>query len=299
MKKLYFLTVLIFIASFFTLTSVSAEGTHTMRVSPSISEVSLDPGASLEKNISVVNKGSVPFELKLSVAPYSVINEKYVASFEPLPGRPPVNTWFSFDVDETAKVQPGKFYDVKYKLTVPASTAPGGYSAVIFAESTADTKVDTGIVAKNRIAHIVYITVNGDVKREGTVTVEPVPFVTLNTQQEVRDIASNIGGTNEKARITTKISDVFGRNVMAETTERYVLPGTKRAISLEWRSASVFGIYKIERSAEFAGANPIKRTQWTVVIQPLFFLLGLVLVIGVVWLNYKKTRTIKARHGKK
>ena len=280
-------------------TGVSATGTHTLRVSPSISDLKVDPGASLEKRITAVNKGDVPFTVKVSVSPYSVINEKYQATFEPLPGRTPVDKWFSVITPEESKTQPGGVYDISYKITVPASTPPGGYSAVVFVESTVDKASGSGIVAKNKIAHIVYITVNGPVERKGTVELSPLPFLLFSDEQKLEYLAKNQGGTNEQARVSTVVYDLFGRQVLSSNFDRYVLPGTKRSIHTDWMPGGVLGIYKIERSSSFAGTTTPKNTQWSVIINPVFAVIAVLLVVGLVWLKYARTRTIKARNAKK
>jgi hypothetical protein len=267
-------------------------------VSPSVSDISLDPGSSIEQRITAVNRGDSTFNLQLDVAPYSVVNKLYEASFEPLPGRVPVQDWITLNTVDKTSLQQGKYYDVPFTVNVPASTPAGGYSAVIFVESTVDTEKTTGITARNRVAHIVYINVRGDVDTKGSVSLAALPFVSLSSQQSVGALALNEGGTNEKVKLVTRISDPFGRSVLSDTTERYVLPGTKRAVNTQWMSKGIFGIYKIERSYVFAGATSPHTVQWMLVIHPLFVVVASLLIIASVWLKYQKLRTMRARNVK-
>lgn len=290
---------LIFFSLFFLATPASAASGHVLMVSPSVSEVTIDPGGTATKRLSAVNQGDLPFDLTLSVAPYSVINKAYDVSFEPLPGRVPVQEWISLSGPNKTALQPSKVYDVDYTISVPTGTPAGGYSAVLLVESAIATTSTSGISAKNRIAHIIYINVNGAVKKRGYVEAPNPPLITFSTQQTVLYTARNEGGTNEKAKIDTKIADLFGRSVLSETTERYVLPGTQRSMNVEWASKGIFGIYRIERSTSIAGNTQEATSRWTIVIHPLFLLIALIVVIGTVWLNRKQLHTIRVRHAKK
>lgn len=274
--------------------SAQSPSNNTLTVGPSITDISVDSGANIEKRFTAANQGKQAFTLALSVAPYSVTNEQYEAVFEPIAGRVPVHEWIDLRGIDTMSLQPGKYYDVNFSVQVPAGTPAGGYSAVIFAESTADRNVKSGVQIHNRIAHIVYITVKGDVKQAGRIDVLPVSFFAIAGNQQVKYSAINDGGSNEKAKIITDVKDVFGRKVFLSTTERYVLPGTKRALEVTWPSNSFFGIYAVTTNGEIANTSH-SSSRWVVVTSPLFILCIGVILIVIIWRYAIRFKRVKQR----
>lgn len=267
---------------------------NTLTVGPSVTDISLAPGEVSEKRFTAANQGKEKFTLQLSVAPYAVTNEQYEATFEPIPGRIPVQEWIDIPGVDTMVIEAGKYYDVNFRVRVPEGTPAGGYSAVILAESTVDKIIRSGVQIRNRIAHIVYITVEGDAKQAGYVNILSSPLFAIAGTQQVRYTAINEGGSNEKVSISTKVTDVFGREVFSSTVQRYVLPSTKRTLDVTWPSNSFFGIYKVTAQGEIAD-TPKTSSKWVVITSPLFILcLGAILLV-IIWRYTVRFNKVKQR----
>ncbi len=274
---------------------VSAAGAHSLSVAPSITDVSLDPGTTVTKRVTIANQGEKGFTLKLSVKPYSIINDQYEASFEPVKGRTLVSDWVSYNNPEVNEVKSGKYVDVDLSISVPAGTPAGGYSAVLLAESSISQGVSTGIVAKNRIGHIMYINVKGDVERKGQVLASQLPLFSFGGDQVVTFTTSNFGGTNEKAKVDVYVQDMFGRRISGQLVERYVLPGTKRHIDTSWTPQGIFGVYNVTSSHTFAGQSSTDLSQWIVIVHPIFLVAAVIAILASVWLRFGRLVTIKRK----
>ena len=121
---------------------------NTVRVSPSVSELSVNPGEASTKKFTVANQGLKVFSFQIYIAPYSVIHEDYDASFEPLPGRAPVREWINVQKPTQDSLAPGKYADVPFSVVVPINAKPGGYSLVIFTETNSAAQTDSGVQVK-------------------------------------------------------------------------------------------------------------------------------------------------------
>lgn len=255
---------------------------NTLTVGPSVTDISLNAGTSIDKRFTAVNQGKQTFVLKLSVAPYAVANEQYEATFEQIPGRTPVQDWISLSGVDTMTLEPGKYYDVNFNVRVPEGTPAGGYSAVIFAESSVSKNVVSGVQVRNRIAHIVYVNVSGEVKQSGRIDVTSGSVLRMAGNQLVRYSAVNDGGSNEKVTIKTAVKDIFGRNVFSNATERYVLPGTKRALDVTWPSHSFFGVYQVTSDGQIAN-TPYTSSYWVMTASPLFIVCVGAILFVIIW----------------
>jgi hypothetical protein len=295
MKKRFLVAVFtVLLAGTFSQQS-SAVGAHTLTVTPSITDVSIDPGTTATKRVTVANQGEKDFSLQLSVTSYSVTNEQYETTFEPIEGRAPVDEWIQFSAPAKSDLKSSKYLDVDLTVAVPADTPPGGYSAVLMVESGLGQKQTNGVVAKNRIAHIVYINVNGPVERKGIVEASRLPYIAFSGKQIIQHTAINLGGTNEKTKVDVLVKDVFGRPVSGQLVERYVLPGTKRKIETAWDGSAVFGVYNVTVSSEIAGQDSSQPSYWMLVIHPVFLFVAVIAITASVWLRFSRFVSMKSR----
>ena len=170
------MSLLIVAAFVFTGNSAAAESAQHILVTPSSTAFSIDPGAKKAGSLSVINEGDSPFIVDVSSSPYHVEGLHYDPKFTQLPGTTDASQWVTFTSQTSQTVDARKLTNIDYTVTVPAGTAPGGYYAVIFAE-TSPTESSAGVVAHNRVGDILYITVNGDVKAAGAARSIVLPSV--------------------------------------------------------------------------------------------------------------------------
>lgn len=278
-------------------TQTHAADSYSITMSPSSTELHAAPGASTTGSFTVVNLGKDDYPFVISSAPYRVVGDTYDPQFTPIVGTTDASSWIHFSdaVDDTLVA--GKTKDIAYTLTIPQGTAPGGYYAVIFAE-TNPSSPDGGVIAHNRVGDIIYITVDGPVVKKGTLSAPSpdISFIQWGTKADIGTLIADTGGVHFLTTSMINVTGLFGNKVFTANLERYVLPQTQRLIKTTWNNLPVAGIYKISRSATIASKTQTLPVKYVVIIRPwllvftLFVIAGAVIVLVVSHNNKKAKR---------
>lgn len=260
--------------------SVHAETgqSQAITLSPASTEVSIDPGNSASKSVDIINGGSDAFNVVLSSSAYHVSGDNYDPQFSQLPGTVDASAWVHLSLTN-ATVAGYKLLTVPYTIDVPKNTTPGGYYAVVFAETSPDNS-KTGVVSHNRVGNILYITVNGTIKSGGDLTGNTLPAVHFAGPITISTKISNNGGTHFVTKAVYSVTDFNGNVVFNSSTERYVLPQTERAIAVSWTPQALVGIFTVHRSATIAGELKTLPDQKILIINP-WFLITIAFLIGI------------------
>lgn len=252
-------------------------------VSPGSTDIALSPGETVTKSVTVVNKGERSVDVSVSAAPYVVDEKGYMPRYTLAPGATDASSWISFEgtsIGIVVKTQ--EVHEVSYTVRIPSTAKPGGYAAVVFVTSSPESP-EGAIVVHDRVSVPQYITVKGDVHTSGTATTEPVPGFLGGGKLQIPYVIANTGGGHFIAKVTAVVKTPWGSKVYERSDERYVLPGTERLITLEWQPETVFGVFRIEQSAEYLGRVQDLGARWIVVIYP-EILLGVVFIgLGLGW----------------
>ena len=293
MKRAVVVVVSIGIAILLTTQIASAAVAQHMTLTPAARELSADPGGSVKSYVTVVNQNDTNLTVELSTAPYSVKGLEYTPDFLPLAGTTDASKWLSLGVSGVQTIGPRRTLDVPVTLNVPESTAPGGYYGVLFAVSKPSGIASTGVVTQARLGSIVYITVNGESKQQAGVSGEGIGWFHRSGDIPLSVIATNYGGVHFNAEVKTSIKNIIGREVYRDSQQRYVLPQTKRRITTDWRSDSIIGLFRVERSVRLPDREVSLPTEWCVVIHPLVgigCILSISGMIGYMVLRHRRTQ---------
>lgn len=247
-------------------TAHAADGDQSITLSPSNTTVSVDPGATATRKITLINDGDTSYPVSLSVDPYRVSGETYDPQFTRIPGTTSASSWVTLSMSSLslAAHTPAT---VGYTITVPKSTAPGGYYAVIFAE-TGNSPSDAGVTTHSRVGNILYITVNGPVNTGGSLTAVDLPKLMFGTDVSIGMKISNTGGVHYQSDSTVTVTSMTGKSVFEAHSTHFILPQTTRLVTENWSPKSLAGIYKVSRSASVVGNDQSLPDQWIVVVTP-------------------------------
>lgn len=258
-------------------------------ITPSSTQLTIEPGGTKSGSLSVINSGdNNSFDFILSTAPYYVKGVDYTPDFTLLPGKVDASKWIHISSPLRQTVAARKIANIDYTVTVPKNTEPGGYYAVVFAET--QPPANAGVVSHNRVGDILYITVSGPVKTSGSVAASPLPLVTLSGSVPVGLTVSNTGGVHFVSTADVSVVNIFGKTVFHAKLERFVLPQTVRKISATWEHTPPIGLYRIERSATAPGKSSQLPDRWMIVVQPwvLVVLVVLIVAVGFRWWQSKR-----------
>ncbi len=263
-------------------------GTQHITVTPSSTELSAPPGGSTQGTFNVINSGDAKFDIKISASPYHVAGVDYDPQFTQLPGTSDASKWIHFSGETSRSLEPHKTTEVAYTLEVPPNTAPGGYYAVLFAESTPAITSD-GVVSHNRVGNILYITVQGKVKTSGSAKALGVGPFAMGTSLKTGAIIGNTGGIHFVTTVKTSIKNMFGKTVFTSDVKRHVLPQTERKISSTWDKTPPIGFFHVEQTATVAGETQQLPGQWVLLMHPwVSVVLIIALLLLVIWLVLKR-----------
>ncbi len=258
--------------------------TKVITVTPASTDVAIDPGSSTAKTVKVLNEGTNSFRVTLSMSPYHVSGEDYNPEFTQISGTVDPSKWVHLSTTNTS-VDGNKSFDVPYTINVPQNTAPGGYYAVIFAETSTDG-TQTGVVSHSRVGTILYITVNGDIKSGGHLTGDALPILHFVGSIPLGLKVSNSGGTHFITNVSYSVTDTSGKEVLHASFDRYVLPQTEREIKSGFTPQSLIGVYTVHRSATIAGKLNTLPDVKIYVINPwllgsIAFLIGILIAVPI------------------
>jgi len=270
----------------------------SITMSPSSTELHAKPGESATGTFTIVNQGTSSYPALLTVAPYHVEGIVYDPQFTLLPGTTDAASWVKLNTTESPTLGSNSTTTITYTLNVPAGTAPGGYYAVIFAE-TNPTPNDSGITPHNRVGNILYITVDGTIEQKGTLKTptSDTPGIIFGTNADLGVLVSNNGGLHFVTTANIKVKSLFGRTLFAGEFERYILPQTERLITTSWNNLPPIGIYTLSRDATIAGKVQSLPDRYIVIVQPwvLAFIAVIIILLGALAISSRRKKVSKEK----
>lgn len=237
----------------------------------------IKPGSVYKGSLQVLNQGGTAYTFQVYSAPYHVKGEDYTPDFTALPTAPNVKSWFKFSTTG-GHVNPGQSITVNYAISMPANTPPGGYYAVVFAQTKYPKTAS--ITLNERVGEIFYIQAAGPVTKQGELVswqsaIFQKPPLTAVMRLE------NSGGIHYPAAIQVDVRDVFGRSKYSLSTTKEVLPQTIRRVTVSWSKAPSLGIFKVTGTVSFLNQHKTLPTKWVFVMSQTvrLVLLGLLVLI--------------------
>lgn len=280
----------LFVAIAVVLPVFAADGTtvESITLSPVNKHYELRAGETKTDELTIINDGKVAYDFIVYAKPYSVTSENYDPDFSTQATNADAYRWVEFGTVKY-RLQAGESTKVPYTITVPANATPGGHYGVLFAETQPqNTTGGNAVVRKKRVGSILYATVKGTYETGGQFGGANIPFLQLQAPLKVTTTTSNTGNTDFINSVSVKVTDLFG-NLKYETEKDYaVLPQTSRKMSLEWTTAPMFGLYKVEVTSSFLDQKHSPSQFVLMVPGWALGVLGFVIVGGIIYLALRR-----------
>ncbi|HET7827740.1 MAG TPA: hypothetical protein VFK97_02645 [Candidatus Saccharimonadales bacterium] len=248
---------------FFLTPGLAQAASQVITLTPTKVSPDIKPGSTYTDTVQVLNQGKSNYKFIVYAAPYHVSGEDYTPEFTRLPSAPNIANWFSFS-SSGGDISAGQSQTIKYSITVPPNTQPGGYNAAIFAE-TRFPGSSNGLTLNARVGELVYIEVAGPVVKKGELLSWQSRFwqkPPLNATLRIQDD----GGRHFAADITFQVRDVFGKPKYTLNTTKELLPQTIRRIGLTWPGSPAIGLFKVGGSVNFLGKTQNLPNRWVLVM---------------------------------
>lgn len=271
------------------------QAAQAITITPTSIDKEIQPGQTLKGQTQVLNQADSPFDYKVYATAYSVTGEEYDPSFTPTAGATDVASWFKLKAVKN-HLEPFSTSALDYSITVPANTKPGGYYAVIFAET--ESRVEgTGVTTQKRVGTIAYIRVAGTAVEEGAVSDWSVAWLQAPNLTQVLRL-TNTGSVHYSATIKTTVKDLLGNTKMSYAQKRNVLPDKVRKVQIEWEKTPALGIFKVDGSVDIFGKTTPLATKYVLVMSS-GIRRGLIIIITAAVLLYGAKLLFRRRKASK
>ncbi|MBR3232920.1 hypothetical protein IKF74_01385 [Candidatus Saccharibacteria bacterium] len=274
--KIVALALGVFASFGFAKTTFADEPKLGIQISPTVQHITLDPGAHYEGELTIVNIGQTDLEYTMSVKPYQVSGEDYVALFDVHNGYTQITNWISFP-ENYGNVAPGEVKNVAYVIDVPLDAPGGGQFAALFAETN-----DAGKSVKYNanVGAVLIAHINGETREEGKILETNIPGFILNPPVTATVRLENKGNIDEEAKSTVEIKNYFSGEVIYEDVTpqtNTLLPGTTRTLTFVVNDVPRLGVLKASLTTEYM--NDAEITTRTIFVCPLWFIAIIALII--------------------
>jgi hypothetical protein len=250
----------------------------TITASPSTVNIETDQGGSYSGTFKIFNPSSDGYDFTVYAKPFWVHGEDYDQTFVLEPGKTDASKWFNFGQTKY-RAEPGKTIAIPYQIKVPQGTGPGGYYAVVFAETQPPEA--SGIVAKKRVGIIFYMSVKGPLDERGNVESFRVPWFHSEAPLHTELRLKNSGNVHYQADIEVDVKDIFGNTKAILTSDKTILPGTIRRIELDWDRAPGFGLFRVDGRVKYLGKTDKLPARYTLMFSAGAFVVMFLLVLAL------------------
>lgn len=291
------LRVFVFIAAAGVLFSVqsakaqNSNGEESITLSPAVSRPELKAGDSATGKLQVINNGTTSYTFVLYARPFSVQGEQYDPNYTEVNERTEAYQWVTFEKTKF-DLKAGERVEVNYDVTVPERAKAGGHYAVLFAE-TQPTDDGSSVARKKRVGSLLYMTVDGDIIREGSLESWDTTF--LQTKEPVLSTVriKNSGNVHFQADLKAQYTNIFGKKQFELNQEMLVMPGTTRRAPVAWESAPYFGIFKASGTVTYLDKTEVLEAKWIILLPKslISIILATLSALIVLTLYNKKRRT--------
>lgn len=262
-------------------------------LSPAVYRPDFSAGDQAQGKLTVINDGSVDYSFVLYARPFSVTGEQYDPNYTEVNERTEAYQWVQFD-RTSLNLKAGESVEVAYTITVPANAAPGGHYAVLFAE-TQPSGDGSNIARKKRVGSLLYMTVDGNITRAGSLASWSVPFWQMQKPITSNVRIKNDGNVHFQANLSANYTNLFGKKRFELNQELLIMPGTTRRVPVAWENPPLFGVFKAGGTITYLDKTEELPTRWVVYMpRSLVFALSAVILLCIALAVVRKRRNGKA-----
>lgn len=261
-------------------------GHKGLSISPLRTKISVKPGSTFSNTIKVTNNTPEAIDVDLTAEEFSVINEQYDYAFKPLSLKKYVRL-----TPDKVTLASGKSQKIRYEISVPIGAEPKGEYISLFA-TTKQHGASNGITSHERVASLLYITIEGKLKRTGKLLSLRDPWAASGSAKWSASV-QNTGTTHFTSRYEILTQTLFGATVAEDTGRATILPNTVRLITGEIPKPQLPGVYKITYHIGL-GDTPAANAVHYILYIPLSFWLFLG-GVGLLLAAYYFTKQTKQR----
>lgn len=238
-------SVILAVACFLLPHLVAAQDTQSLSVSPTLFEMSANPGQQWSSNLRLINPNPYELHLYVSVTNFAPLGESGQGQFlsvssDEATGQT-IAEWVAFKQREVV-VPPEQTVNLAFTVDVPEGAQPGGHFAAIMVgtlpldDSDRSMKVETSQV----VTSLLFLRVAGDVREEGSIRSFRPEHALLDRPEATFELRfENTGNVHLQPQGEIKILNMWGQErgivpVNRRTMFGNVLPESIRKYTFSW-----------------------------------------------------------------
>ncbi|RJQ44255.1 MAG: hypothetical protein C4534_06760 [Gaiellales bacterium] len=240
--------------------------TGQLTISPTKTEVILEPGQSASREVTLVNRTGedvdvtfsiVDFEGSLDPADSHVLVEDGDSAWG-------ASNWLEPELDNIV-LEHGETLKLDVRIIVPPGAEPGGHYAALLAESKQEGG-EGGVQISYRITSLFLITVPGDIDSRATLNDPETPLIASFGPVNIGLVFNNLGNIHQSPSGVVRVTNVLGQEVaQLPVKEWVVLPESSRRTQVEWPGKWHLGPYKVDAQISYGEDGEVlyaSRTIW-------------------------------------
>ena len=254
-----------------------------LTLSPLRTELNIMPGTLSDGVLITTNSTDKPIVVQLSAEEFSVVNQQYDYSFSSESG---IAKWVKF-ASNNINLAAGESKQVSFSIAVPLNAEPGGRYLSLFASTDIS---DNDINSRQRVASLLYITVDGNVIRDGNLISLTSPWAISGDNMWSMTL-QNTGTTHFRSRYNAVIKNIlFDGEVANVSGDALVLPGTVRVVSDKMPMPQFPGLYKVIYTIGLGDKPAIVETRWLIYMPLWATIIIVICIIFIILALLRKTK---------
>ena len=291
-----FLTLLVFpVCSY-------AQDAVSFSVSPTIFDMTANPGQTWRSTIRVINANSYDLKVFVDLNNFIPKGEDGVPTFIPVTDGDEPNSslaqWITTEHEVTIPAE--QTIELPITISLPETAAPGGHFAAVMISTkpTQSDALETNVQTSQVISSLIFLRVSGDISESSSIRSFRTTKYILSKPEATFEIRiENKGNVHVQPQGEIKIFNMWGKErgaipVNQQTLFGNVLPNSVRKYAFTWNSEwSVTDIGRYTAVATLAYGNEGRQFMdadtafWIIPWKPLFLVLSIIIgfIVLVTW----------------
>lgn len=271
-------------------TTVRAQSSIPLQVSPPRQEIVLDPGESSAVNIRFYNLGDAPLTGILKAADFIVEDDQGTPRIidNPAQASPRFSgsQWFTLPYDRMS-IAPNDAVTIQARIAVPQDARPGGRYVAVYFEPTAGIgqSVDTtSAQIAPRIAGLVYVKVNGPITEKALVSRLFAPTFQEYGPVSIEADILNRGDYHIRPQGSITLQNMMGGLVDQQNLDEVnIFPDAQRSYETELGHKWMIGKYTVTVLATYGTSGQVVQRTIGVWVFPWKATLVVILALAILF----------------
>lgn len=285
---------------FLSINTPIAQGQSYLKIqaSPARQEIVIKPGETANFKVNFTNLGIEPILGTIKAIDFITDkNQKPILIYkkEEIPEDYSASSWITISPTQ-ATIPAKETISIQGKITAPENTQPGGrYSAIVLELNTSNNPSGadnaSGALISPKIASLLLITIDGEVKESAQITSLKVPVFMEHGPIPIDFSIKNNSSIHISPEPSILITDILGNIVTREKIEKQnIFPKTARDYSSTLGKKYMLGRYKINVGIIYGTSNNSAQQNAYVIIFPYKEILLILLLASLMLFFAKKIR---------